>query len=110
MFCFTGVGAIIAAMTSFQLAEWLLAIYVPCVNAMAFASMLTVFSNAVDESSQGWVMGVSSAVMAAAWVISGLSSNLIGLLGTQGLIVLGGVLLIACSWILARSRFKSAGA
>ncbi|MDF1760016.1 MAG: MFS transporter [Coxiellaceae bacterium] len=96
----TAIGILLCSFVPTQVAQWILAIYVSAVNAAGFAAILTVFSDSVTESQQGWVMGISSAVMAVAWVLSGLSSNLISLLGTQGLMALGGVFLLASAVVL----------
>lgn len=45
--------------------------------AIAYSTILTLFSNLVDEASQGWVMGITGAIMAFAFGVNGL---LIGLL------------------------------
>src|SRR3990167_9036469 len=92
---FTGIGQLLAAINSLAWLQWFLVILIGMFDIMAFASMLTLFSNAVDEKSQGWVMGISSAVMALAWVLTGLSSNLMSLLNTASLIAIGGLFLIA---------------
>ncbi|MDF1655004.1 MAG: MFS transporter [Coxiellaceae bacterium] len=100
MFVLTGLGVLVCSFVPGQLAQWILAVYVSAVNCAAFAAMLTVFSDSVKESQQGWVMGISSAVIAAAWVLTGLASNLLTLFGAQGLIALGGVLLVAAGVVL----------
>lgn len=104
MFACTGIGVLVSAMAPWAWLQWPLAIYVSAVNAAAFAAILTVFSDAVDESRQGWVMGVSSAVMAFTWVLTGLASNLITWLGVQGLMVLGGVMLCVATVLLRSHR------
>ncbi len=100
MFVLTGIGVLLCAIVPSQIFQWILAVFVSAVNCAGFAAILTVFSDAVEESQQGWVMGISSAVIAAAWVISGLGSNLLTVFGTRGLIALGGVLLLAAGIVL----------
>jgi MFS family permease len=49
--------------------------YVVCIGAtmaVAYSAILTLFSNQVDAQSQGWVMGVTGAIMAFAYGITGL--------------------------------------
>jgi MFS transporter, DHA1 family, tetracycline resistance protein len=46
--------------------QWLSAIPIACGTGLAFATIVTLFSNAVKASLQGWIMGVSNAVMSAA--------------------------------------------
>ena len=49
--------------------------YVVCIGitmAVAYSAILTLFSHQVDARSQGWVMGVTGAIMAFAYAITGL--------------------------------------
>jgi DHA1 family tetracycline resistance protein-like MFS transporter len=50
-------------------------------GGLFYMALLTLFSNAVDENSQGWVMGVSAAIMSVAWALTGLLSGALGILG-----------------------------
>ena len=50
--------------------------------AIAYSTILTLFSNQVDARSQGWVMGITGAIMAFAFGLNGL---LIGLLANTGI-------------------------
>lgn len=99
----TGLGQLFAAINSIAELQWLLAIFVATFDIMLFTAMLTLFSNAVEKNAQGWVMGIANAVMALSWAVTGLSSNLLDLLGTRGLIFIGGVCLIMGSLLLQKS-------
>jgi DHA1 family tetracycline resistance protein-like MFS transporter len=87
-------GEGIAAICSDLWVQWVLAFGIAAVDIMLFTSMWVFFSNTVSKARQGWVMGVGNAVMGLAWVCSGLSANLLGLLGANGLMRLG--VLMAC--------------
>lgn len=100
----TGIGQLFAAITHTADLQWLLAVFIAGFDIMAFTTMLTLFSNAVDKNTQGWVMGIANAVMALSWAITGLCSNLLSLLGTQGLIFIGGLCLITGSLLLKTAR------
>lgn len=76
-----------------QVILWLLALPLAITLQTAFSGMFTSFSNAVDERSQGWVMGISVATMAIAWAVSGFSAQLIPLFGTHMLIFFGSLLM-----------------
>lgn len=105
----TGAGELLAAYNTVANLQWLLAIAIAAFDIMVFTGMLTLFSNAVDKKSQGWVMGIANAVMALSWAITGLFSNLLTLLGTQGLIFIGGICLVVASLMLNySSRIKIA--
>ena len=58
---------------------WACIIPIAMLLSVAFTMMLTIFSNQVDENSQGWVMGITGAIMALTF---GLNSLLLGLLAT----------------------------
>lgn len=100
----TGIGELLACLIHIESAQWLIAIFVACFDMIAFALMLTLFSDAVDESQQGWVMGISGSVMAVAWVISGLGSNLLNLFSGNVLIGIGGALLLLSAGMLLRHK------
>lgn len=102
----TGVGVVLAAISTIVSSQWLLAFLIASFDIMAFTVMLTLFSNSVDETSQGWVMGIANSVMALSWAISGLGSNLLNLMGTRGLIFAGGICLILGSIILESKKKK----
>ncbi len=67
------------AMWKIELIAWITVIPVVVGRALSYTASLTIFSNSVDEDSQGWVMGVAGAIMAASW---GTGSILAGILGS----------------------------
>ena len=71
-------------------------------DIVAYTMIMTIFSNAADRNSQGWIMGIFGSIVAISFAIAGLSTNLLGLMGTHGLIALGGVLQIISSFLLWR--------
>jgi len=103
----TGLGQFIVAFVTVASLQWVLAFVVACVNIMVFTAMLTLFSDAVSQKSQGWVMGIANAVLACAWAVTGLMSNLLDIVSTRGLIFFGGVCMIAASlWLLKKGVIK----
>jgi len=56
---------------------WIYDVMIGASIAMAYSTLLTLFSNQVDENSQGWVMGITGAISAFAFALNGF---LIGLL------------------------------
>lgn len=102
-----GVCQILTSFFDQQYAIWFIAFPLSAFDMIAYTAILTAFSNAVDKSAQGWVMGISGAIMAVSWAITGLCANLIPLVGADGLIFGGGVLLIlsaACMWVFNRKH------
>ncbi|MGM9453512.1 MFS transporter [Legionella bozemanae] len=100
----TGLGQLAVYVISNPVAQWPLAVAIATFDIMAFACLLTLFSNAVDAQSQGWVMGISGAVMAFAWMVTGFGSNLLSILSSAGLIAIGGMLLIASALLLLKNK------
>lgn len=51
---------------------WLAIVPLGCTVSLAYAAVLTIFSNQVDADSQGWIMGISGAIMAFVFGLDGL--------------------------------------
>ena len=74
----------------FEIPQWILGFVFAVFIQQAYSLMFTSFSNATSASSQGWVMGVSVAMMAIAWAIAGFGPNLIPIITANGVILMGG--------------------
>ena len=85
-----------------QILLWLLAIPYGCTVETAFSGMFTSFSNAADATSQGWVMGISVAIMAIAWAITGFSAQLIPILGANVIMLVGAIFLGLSAYLMKR--------
>ena len=81
--------------------SWILAFPIALFDIIAYAMLMTTFSNAATKEEQGWVMGIFGATVAISFALVGLSTNLLQTIGTQGLITGGGVLLILSGVALA---------
>ena len=55
-----------------SLFNWLIMAPIACAVSVAYTAILTVFSNQVDENSQGWVMGVTGSIMAFVFAVDGI--------------------------------------
>lgn len=103
----TGVGQIISALVAPESLQWFLAFFIAVVDIMMFTALLTLFSDSVSKQQQGWVMGIANAVLAVAWAITGLMSNLLDYFSTRELIFFGGICLIAASlWLYKKGVVK----
>lgn len=108
-------GLLIAAAASLatliihnQLVAWLMALPVGMTMAMAYSVILTIFSNQVDDDHQGWVMGITGAIMAFAFALNAL---VIGELASIDIriplaVAAGGIFLSA---VLMTLLYKDAG-
>ncbi|MCR9192734.1 MAG: MFS transporter [Gammaproteobacteria bacterium] len=70
--CIVTAAAIILTVTApKEIHIWFDVILVAVAMAVAYSTILTLFSNQVDADSQGWVMGVTGAIMALAFGVNG---------------------------------------
>lgn len=56
---------------------WIYDIFIGSAMAVAYSTILTLFSNQVDARSQGWVMGITGAVLAFAFGLNGLLTGVL---------------------------------
>lgn len=90
-FLFMGIFALASVFYKNEIYIWVDVIPFAAIHAMGFTGIAAVFSNCADEKNQGWVMGVLAATCAIAYVLAGLSTNLLPYLGIRGVIALGGI-------------------
>lgn len=76
--------------------QWIVAFPLALGMALVYTTFLTLFSNEVDQDSQGLVMGITASVASIAWIFGGL---MISLLASMSL--MWPFLFIALSWLLA---------
>ncbi len=68
-----GIGAalcLITATVPLQWLTWISAVFIGMSVAVAYSVLITIFSNQVDSTEQGWVMGVTSAIMALSFGVA----------------------------------------
>lgn len=82
---------------------WILGFLFAVVNPSSYALLMAVFSDVAPQESQGWVMGIWSAVVALAFVAGGLCNNLVPILGVDPVIFLGGAIVGLAGVILYKS-------
>ncbi|MBA2654741.1 MAG: MFS transporter [Gammaproteobacteria bacterium] len=75
------VGILITVMAERPLYAWWSIIPIAALLSVAYALILTIFSNQVSDTAQGWVMGITGAIMALTF---GINSLMLGLLSTLG--------------------------
>ncbi len=100
-----GLSEIAASFLSQQISLWLIGIPLAISIQVGFTAMLTSFSNAASKDQQGWAMGITGALIALSFAITGLSPNFVPYFGVRYLIFIGGILmLIATSFMLFYCR------
>lgn len=94
-----GIGQVLSALFPQETLLWVLGALIGCFDMVAYTTMYTAFSDAVAPERQGWALGVAGSVMAIAWVVTGLLTNLLPLVGEMGLLLVGGASFL-CSFLL----------
>lgn len=104
-----GVCQILSALFPNEIVLWCLATLVGCFDMVAYTTMYTAFSDAVNVERQGWALGVAGSVMAVAWVVTGSLTNLLPVFGEIGLLLIGGFsFLLSFLMMLAYGRKRGA--
>lgn len=68
----TAIFVLIILGSKLPLFAWLLVSPIGATVTVAYAVLLTIFSNQVDEKSQGWIMGITGSIMALVFAIDGI--------------------------------------
>jgi DHA1 family tetracycline resistance protein-like MFS transporter len=87
------------AMWPLEWVLWVTAIPLCIGNGLCYTAILTLLSNATDAESQGWIMGVTGALNAIAWVLGAMMG---GVLGSWylNLPFVTAFILLALAWVL----------
>jgi apolipoprotein N-acyltransferase len=83
---------------------WFSAIPASIGGALYYVALLTLFSNAVDAQSQGWVMGVFAAAAAFSWALSGFLIGAFSMFGMYTPFIFACILLLLSFSLLAFSK------
>lgn len=62
---------------------WIFVIPLAAAMAIAYSTILTLFSNQVDQNAQGWIMGITGAIMAFAFGLNGLLVSILANIDTR---------------------------
>jgi MFS family permease len=95
---------VILAMFNNELLIWFSAIPASIGGALYYVALLTLFSNAVDAQSQGWVMGVFAAAAAFSWALSGFLIGAFSMFGMYTPFIFACILLLLSFSLLAFSK------
>jgi predicted MFS family arabinose efflux permease len=68
---FAAVFTFLTAAATHEIYLWFYVAPLAAAIAVAYSAILTLFSNQVDEDSQGWVMGITGSIMAFAFGVTG---------------------------------------
>jgi MFS family permease len=109
--CMIGACLIVALATALtimapsEMYVWIFVVFVALAMALAYSTILTLFSNQVDEDSQGWVMGITGAIMAFAFGVNGLLIGVLANFSPQTPLILTVVSLVLAA-ILMKCLYK----
>ena len=77
------ISLIVCPFMTTELNQWLIAVPITLSVGLLYTGGLAFFSNSVDTTHQGWVMGVSAAVAAVAWTSGALIAGIMGEWGIE---------------------------
>jgi len=76
-------GLLGAGLSKLEIAQWLFLPLAVAGDALCYTCGIALFSNSADEQSQGWIMGVTGSLAAAAWAVTGVLDGWLGYLYGQ---------------------------
>lgn len=76
----SGILILLMVLFPIPLLGWLLIAPIACFIATSYSSLLTIFSNQVDASKQGWIMGITGSISAFVWGLNGIVLGIIAAL------------------------------
>lgn len=75
--------------------SWILVAPLACCIAVAYSTIVTIFSDQVDAQSQGWVMGITGSISALVWAINAVVVGLLATISEQLPIYIAAICLLA---------------
>jgi DHA1 family tetracycline resistance protein-like MFS transporter len=76
-------------------AQVVLTMLIAISNILAFVTLLAAIASAVEESEQGWALGVGNASVALSVFAAGLLSSLLSIIPSAAFEILGGLLILS---------------
>ncbi len=99
-----GLGFIIAS-CNIEICAWISVVPIAAGAALAYLSIITLFSNAVGKKSQGWVMGIAGSVVAAASCFGSIIAGVFTAISFSLTYVIGAVIIFSVLCVLANISF-----
>jgi DHA1 family tetracycline resistance protein-like MFS transporter len=101
-------GIIILSIISIpnQVTAWIGAVLVGTTVACSYSTILTIFSKQVDANEQGWVMGVTGAVLALTFGVTALCTGYAARYGVNFPLIFSGVCLVLSGLLMIRFKTK----
>lgn len=71
----TAIGYIMPIFSDTEIMQWIVLFPIIMGISIAYNALLSVFSNSVSKHEQGWVMGITSCVMAMSWILGAIGAS-----------------------------------
>ena len=94
------IGTILTATAPKEIYIWFDVLLVAITMATAYSTILTLFSNQVNDDAQGWVMGITGAIMAFAFGINGLMLGFLANVNPQTPLIISAICLIVSALLM----------
>lgn len=104
----TAIGVFLTVLSNKVWLPWVFSFFIALSIAMAYSIILAIFSNQVDDTEQGWVMGVTGSIMALCFGLNSLLSGFIAAYGAGLPLVLAAIGLLASGILMIFYKSKSA--
>lgn len=98
--CVTGICLILPMIFPNQVFVWVMSFLAAGFDMLAYGALMACFATVVGSARPGWVMGVFASIVAAAWTLTGFSTNLINWIGLRWLIAIGGCFVLLSFFLM----------
>lgn len=102
----TALLTLVTMITQQPIYAWLIVIPLAAAIAVAYSVILTIFSNQVDASSQGWVMGITGAILAFSFGFTAIISSLLVNLNIYWPFIIAVLGMGIAAWLMANYQTK----
>lgn len=107
-FILSGISLLLPVFFPTLFAQWLLVIPIAIGVGLGYNTLLTLFSNAVSEEQQGWIMGVTSAVVSISWIVGAILTASLDYISTTLPFIGGCIIMLMAAVSLHFTRLKTA--
>jgi MFS family permease len=100
-------AVLLAFAIPYETIEWLAGPFIIGAMAISYTMLLSLFSNAVGEEKQGWIMGVTGSLVAIAWTVAGFIAGPLGYLNIilpLFVSALSVLVALTCAGVIARKQ------
>lgn len=101
------IGLVAASIFQTQIAQWLCMFPVTIGLTLCYMPLLTLFSDSVDESSQGMIMGVTGSLGSVAWGTTGLIISILVAMGIHAPFIVAAILSVLGAILIGGLKAKT---